>query len=128
MFEHATRIKLRHPTPIGLLMTEELWDLPLTNQRHLSINSMAIELNKALREQDDFSLISKATKERKELELRFSIVKHIFDTKTAEAKLKTKKAEAASQGALIDRLIIEKQNEDLKSKTIEELTKLKQDL
>ena len=49
MFEQAARMKLRFDTPRGALSAEDLWDLPLTSTRGLSLNDIAITLHHALK-------------------------------------------------------------------------------
>ena len=48
LFEIASRNKLRVPTTKGDLTVEQLWDLPLKSANGLSLDSIAIALNKQL--------------------------------------------------------------------------------
>ena len=56
LFEIASRNKLRVPTTKGDLTVEQLWDLPLKSANGLSLDSIAIALNKQLESKARFHI------------------------------------------------------------------------
>ena len=49
LFEVAARKKYRFDSQKGLLSVEELWDLPLQSTKSVSLDSIAIALNKEIK-------------------------------------------------------------------------------
>lgn len=118
MFEKATRMKLRFTTSRGVLSVEDMWELPLT-----SLDSIAIALNKKLKESQTESFIKTRTKDTTELELKFNIVKHIIDVKLQEQEERVAAAERKAKRQKILDLMAKKQDAELESKSYEELAK-----
>lgn len=118
MFEKASRIKLRYSTNRGVLSVEDLWDLSLEQ-----LDSIAINLNKRLKESQTESFIKTRTKDTTELELKFNIVKHIIDVKLQEQEERTVAAEKKAKRQKILDLMAKKQDAELESKSYEELAK-----
>lgn len=118
MFEQAVRQKLRFKLSNGFATTEDLWDLSLQ-----SLDTLAKSLNKQVKESEEESFISTKTKENKELELKFEVVKHIIKVKLDEAAEKKTRLEKAQRKAKIKEILEEKENESLKGKSTEELLK-----
>lgn len=118
MFEQAVRQKLRFKLSNGFVTTEDLWDLSLQ-----SLDTLAKSLNKQVKESEEESFIATKTKENKELELKFEIVKYIIKVKLQEAEDKKAKVERSARKAKIKEILEEKENESLKGKTTEELLK-----
>lgn len=65
IFQQASRSKLRFATQLGNLSTEDLWDLPLTSVKGVSLKSIATDLQKQITAQPmkelDFFELSEAT-------------------------------------------------------------------
>lgn len=118
MFEKATRMKLRFQTSRGVLSVEDLWDLSLE-----SLDSIAIGLNKKLKESQTESFIKTKTKDTTELELKFNIVKHIIDVKVAELEARKDAAEKRAKKQKLMELISKKQDAELEGKSVDELMK-----
>lgn len=123
-FERATKKKLRFDTQVGLVTTEDLWDLPLK-----TLDALAKALHKEVKAGEDVSFIeeTKPTALFTELKLKFDVVKRVIEVRLA-AKKKAEKAVAtkAKKQRLME-LIQEKQDEDLKGKSLEELQALLND-
>ena len=85
MFEQASRLKLRFETTRGVLSYEDLWDLPLTSARSVSLNDIAIGLHHQLKH-DTVSFVDDEERPDPRLQLSFDIVKHIIDVRKAEQK------------------------------------------
>jgi hypothetical protein len=124
IFEQAAKSKLRWESAKGSITVEDLWDLPLTSARGVSLDGLAIKLNKAVNESRQLSFVDVVNKGSAATKLKFDIVKYILDFKVAEGK---SKVEASTKKAQTDRilgLIANKQDEVLAGKSIEELQKL----
>lgn len=125
MFEKATRLKLRFSTPVGPVVAEDLWDLPLTSTRgRPNLDDVARDLHKQLKSGDDVSFVTKAQKSDEIVQLKFDIVKHIIDVRLVENEAAAKKKEIAEKKQQILGLIANKENAALAEKPIEELRKL----
>ena len=125
MFEKATRLKLRFSTPVGAVVAEDLWDLPLTSTRgRPNLDDVARDLHKQLKSGDDVSFVTKAQKSDELVQLKFDIVKHIIDVRLVENEAAAKKKEIAEKKQQILGLIANKENAALAEKPIEELRKL----
>lgn len=122
IFEHASRIKLRFQTVRGPLSVEDLWDLPLSAATNASLDSVAKEASKALKEAAEESFIKPAnTSSNVVLQLRMDIVKHVIEVRLRENENNTQAAAKAAQRQTILALIDQKQNEKLSGLTVEEL-------
>lgn len=123
MFDIATRNKLRVSTQVGHISVEDLWDLPLTSNRSLNLDDIAIELNKQVKATADQVSFVNPTKDatNESLLLAFDIVKHIISVKVAERDAAAVRKELHDKKQRILSLIDQKKNEKLAEKTVEEL-------
>lgn len=85
IFMRASRDKLRFRLPIGDLNVEQLWDLPLTAQfGHVSLDTVARNINHALQEAEEESFVDGARNpEKSRLSLQLDILKAIIAEKIA---------------------------------------------
>ena len=116
MFEQASRLKLRFQTTKGVVKVEDLWDLQLT-----VLNDAYKVLVKELRETETDSLLETPSKAPNHNQLRADIIKHVVETRRAEA---AKKKNAAANKAEKDKLLAileNKQNEELQNMSADEL-------
>ena len=123
MFENASRLKLRFETSKGNVTTEDLWDLPLIS-RAVSLDSIAKSLNKQLKENGEESFVVKQNKTNSVLNLKFDIVKYIIKIKLEEKDKKDVAIASKQKKEMLLGLIAEKENEELKSKDLDELKKM----
>lgn len=132
LFEKATRLKLTFPSSIGAISVEELWDLPITTKAKngADLANIARELNRRLKDSDndDLPFLSTSRKADDKVQLAFDIVKHIVETKKAEAAAAAEKAENAGKKQQILALIAVKEAEALGGQSLEELRKLAAEL
>ncbi|QGH74962.1 hypothetical protein MAL1_00216 [Bacteriophage DSS3_MAL1] len=85
IFETASRQKLRFATTKGNLTVEQLWDLPLTSTKGLSLNEIGMGIKHALRDTEIDSLVDTGTSpERAKMTLSLDIIKHIIAVKQDE--------------------------------------------
>lgn len=122
-FEIASRLKLRFETAVGMISVEDLWSLPLTSNSKVSLDSLAVALNKELKGSEESFVTS--TKKDEVLKLKFDIVKHVIDVRIEENRKKTEEVQRKAKLENIDNLITQKQNEKMANLTLEELEALK---
>ena len=128
MFEQASRLKLRFDTTLGKLTTEDLWDLPLSSRKGVSLDGIAIALSKKVKEEVETSFVKKRDKANARLELKFNLVKHIIDTRLAEMDKAEQSAVAKTKRDAIDEILVAKESDALKGMSVEELEKMKAEL
>lgn len=118
-FELATKEKYRFPFK-GMISAEDLWDLDV-NQ----LDSVFKALNKEKKSSEEESLLTTThTKADVVLTNKIDIVRYIYTAKQLEIQEKRAAADKHARDQLIMGLIKEKENESLKSLSIEELKKL----
>ncbi len=116
MYKEAAKQKLRFTTSKGSLTTEQLWDLSLTD-----LDTLVVTLENEHKESGKKSfLVTKSTKD-KTAKLRFDIALDVLTTKVEEAELATQKKERKENNKKILALIAEKQDDNLKKKSVREL-------
>jgi len=129
MFEKASRLKLRFYTPVGNLTVEDLWDLPLSaSQGRASLDDLAKQLNKAVKESGEESFVIQKSTEDEILLLKFEIVKHVIKVKLQEAKDNENAAIKRAQKDKIMAIIADKDDAELHGKSKEELVALMKNL
>jgi hypothetical protein len=122
MFEIATRKKFRFPFR-GVVSVEDLWDLTPEN---LDIVFKALNAQKKVANEE--SLLSTATDEDVELNIKIDIVKYIVSVKLAEFRERQEAKAKKEQKQKIMAILETKQNEALNGKSIEELQSMLKDL
>lgn len=118
MYKEASRLSLRFQTSKGPLTVEQLWTLSLTD-----LDTLASSLDTAL-DKSTKSFIGKKSKEDTMLKLRFDIVIDIINTLLAEQEAKSNAQKDKAYNEKIASLILEKQDEELKKLSVDELKKL----
>ena len=118
MFETASRRKYRFPFH-GSINTEDLWDLSVQN-----LDLVFKALNAQVKQSSEESLLQTKNRASQQLETQIAIVKHIVSVKLAEAETRRLASENAQKRQRIMEIISSKQDEELHSKSIEELSKM----
>ena len=118
LFEAAARGKYRFPYN-GSVSAEDLWDLSVEK---LDLVYQALEAQ--AEQQPKKSLLSSSSKTNLILAQKIEIVKHIVSTKLAEAEARKQAAADKEYRQKIFALIEEKNDEELRSLSVEELKKL----
>ena len=116
MFEKATRLKLRFSTTKGLLLVEDLWDLPLTSTSgRVNLDEIARDIHRQLKSGDDVSFVLAEKKSDPVIQLRFDIVKRIIDTKLAENEVRnTQRVNAEKKQKLLE-ILADRKDAELKN-------------
>ena len=127
-FEKAARLKLRFNTIKGDITVEDLWDLPLTSKNGFDLDTIAMELSKKVKESGEESFVLKKSDKNTVLELMFDIIQYIIKIRLEEAAARGLAAINKERKEHILALIADKQDDELKGKSIEDLTKLVNEL
>lgn len=122
IFEKASRLKLRVAFK-GHLRVEDLWDLPLEQ-----LDELYGELSEQLDGTKRKSLLGKKTEADELAALTVEIVTHILKTKQAEQDERKTKAAKAARRRELTALLADKQNEELRGKSVEEIQKMLEEL
>lgn len=123
MYKKASQCKLRFETSKGLLNVEQLWGL-----KSSQIKELILEAKSKLKKSEgfeDLSFLDLVSEEDEIEKLRFDILVDIYKTKQEAVNKQKEIQENKLYNAMIDEIIAEKQNESLKSLSIEELLKMK---
>jgi hypothetical protein len=123
MFEKASRLKVRFATSRGGVTVEDLWDIPLTDSSGFSLDNIAKQLNRELKETEEESFVIKNTK-NEVAELKFEIVKHVIGVRLAEAAAAEKKAETRKRNEKILGIIEKKQDAELENADVDTLKEM----
>lgn len=115
MFEVAVRNKFRFPFK-GVISVEDLWDLSVQQ-----LDGIFKTLKSQEKKAQEESLLDTRTPEDEILTAKIEIIKYIVNTKLEEAKQAERAKEAHDQKQKILGILAEKQDEDLRNKTPEEL-------
>ena len=109
IFLQATRQRLRFDkenTGVNTITTEDLWQLPLAK-----LDTIAIAINKKIKETSEESFVKAKSTSNTELELKLEILKFIINTKQEEQK----------KIAQLKDLLADKHQEKLKGLSAEEI-------
>lgn len=115
-FKQASKERLRFNTSKGQLTTEQLWDLSLTD-----LDTLAVSLQEEHEKSGKKSfLVTKSVKDKK-AKLAFDVVLEVLNTEANAATEATEAKEIKEHNNKILQLIVEKQDETLKGKTVKQL-------
>lgn len=128
MFIAASRNNFTYPSRKGgTLNTSDLWTLPLkgSSASHTSLNSVAVDLSKAIRNagEESFFTSTPVTRELRDNRLKLEIVKYVGEIKQMEI---AKAKESRDEKAQIQKILValeNKENENLNNMSIENLQK-----
>ena len=122
IFEQASRRKIRFAYK-GHLTVEDLWDLPL--EQLDEIYGYLAETRDGTKRK---SLLNKKTAADELTALSVEILTRIIETKKAEADDRKNQAAKAARRRELTALLADKQNEELRGKSVEEIQKMLEEL
>ena len=122
VFEVAVRSKFRFPFR-GSISTEDLWDLTVEE-----LDSIFKSLNSQLKQVTEESLLDTRTKQDEEILLKVEIVKYVVAVKLEEKATRLKAKEKREQRQKIMEIMSAKQDTELQGKSLEELSKMLDEL
>lgn len=111
----AARKKYRFPSAAGLLVFEQLWDLPLQAKNSLSLDAIAQTLDREIQAAGRTSFVDKGGNPAKvELENKLALVVFVIDTLQAEnAAARDRRAKQVEKQTLLEALHDKKKAEIL---------------
>ena len=118
IFEKATRGKFRFEHA-GLIGVEELWDLSLEG-----LDSIFKQLNSQLKQVNEESLLEVKSDEDEKIAVKVEIIRHIVAIKLAEQKAKEEESERAAKKQQLYKILQEKQIEEIKGNTVENIQQM----
>ena len=116
MFEQASRLRIRFATAKGNLTVEDLWSLSLVH-----LDSIAVHLSKLLEENPRTTFLSTQKSNNQTLKLSFDIAYYILSKRLEEDRLAKLTEQNKQKRKLLTDLLHEKEQDSLKSLTLEEL-------
>lgn len=127
IFELASRKKLRFSLLGFTVATEDLWDLPLTTTKAqgLSLDKLAISVHSQIEAAPQVSFVN-ASAPNPELEtnrLRLELLKAVIEAKKEANRVAQETAAKAERKRALLALLAEKETEEAKGKTREEILK-----
>ena len=122
MFKQATKLRLRFTTTKGILTTEQLWDLTLTDLS--AIIKVVKKQLKGSEGDDELSFLDSTKTTDVENQLRFDILKDIYLTKKADSEAIRTAADKKAQKAKLAELIAKKEDGALENKSLDDLKKM----
>lgn len=132
IFEQASRAQLRIPSNKGNLTVEDLWTLPITTKvtTKVSLTELITSVAESVdtKSFETLAFLTGTAEADPRVQLTFDILKHIIQTKQAEAINKSTAKARETEIAELDALIRNKQNEAKASLSVEELITLRQGL
>lgn len=122
IFEQASRIQLRFASAKGQLTVEHLWALPLTSNTSLSLDGLAVAVNRELKAQGEESFVeTKDNPYKRQLQLSLDILKHIIGVRQAENAAKLDERNRKAEIARIEEALTNKKDETLRGLSQTEL-------
>jgi hypothetical protein len=123
LFEQASRKKLRFDNPNGgQLAVEDLWDLPLTSANKASLDKIAVDLFKKLRDNEALSFVVEVAAGADNVtQMKFDIVRHVIETRKAENVAKLEAQAKADRKRELQQALAAARAGDLAKKTPEEI-------
>lgn len=123
LFELATRKRLMFTTSKGVIDISDLWTLPLTSAKGVSLNSVAIDLDRKMSEQGEKSFVkSEAVNPAyEELSLKLDVVKRIIEVREAEAAESARRLSMAKERDTLLEALALKKKESILSLSEEEI-------
>lgn len=124
-YERAIREKWRFQTAKGQLNLEDLWDLPLTSEKGVSLDSIAQAIYQELREaQGARSFVTNVASGTQLLQMKLDLVVSIIETKKTENELNLKAVKNREEKQRILEAIKAIDENTLKGKSREELEQM----
>lgn len=118
IFEYAAENKLRFPYK-GSISTEDLYDLGVEE-----LDMIFKTLNREVKKSNEESLLAKKSDADTKLNVKIEIIKKIVSKKLAEIEESKNAIMKKHKNEKIMELIAQKQDENLRSLSIDELTKM----
>lgn len=116
IYKYAAEHKLRFPFTKGLISTEDLFSLDVKQ-----LDAIYKNLKRQAKTDEEESLLSEEKTADTELAVKIEIVKDIFTDKQKAAEARKNAAEKRARNQKIAAIIAEKEDADLRNKSMDEL-------
>lgn len=126
IFKQATKRKLRFETTRGVVAAETLYDIPLSSNNDFNLDAIAQGVAVAVEAHSQRrSFVTEEAKSTAlmDLELQLEILKDVICDKLAERAAGQKRAERAEQRRRLLDALAEKEGEELRGKSKDEILK-----
>lgn len=135
LYKRALEEKWRFPSKRGPLSLEEVYSLPLEGNGGLNLDAVAIEVYKLIKglESEKVSFISddkesRGSKEVQKLELQLEILKDRIEDVRARNDRNVELQARAKQKAMLEKILITKEEESLKDLPADTIKKMLEEL
>lgn len=118
IFEIATRKAFRFTSTKGLLSVEDLWKLKRTE-----LNNIYKGLASSIKKDEEMGLMKEKTEKDEDASIMMEIIKYIYEVKDEEEKAKANEKVKAEQKQLYMSILKQKEEEELKNLSADELRK-----
>ena len=128
LFEKASKLKLRFNSIRGPINVEDLWDMPLANDREsFSLDDLAKGLNRQLKRAEEESFVKPPTNTASRWALALDIVKRVIEVKLKNIETADKKAATIVRKGKIMEILASKEDDSLREKSADELMEMLKD-
>ena len=117
LFVEASKKKYRYNSVVGVLVTEDLWGLPLTSKTKANLEDVAITLHNQMQTRE-VSFVSKAA-EDPTLRNKLEIVKYVIACRESDVAARKNAAERAAFLEVIEEAIKDKKNDSIRNMSLE---------
>jgi hypothetical protein len=121
IFEQASRLRLRFESAKGNLTVEDLWELPLSSEKSVSLDSVAKKIYQNLNGVQSISFVGESTEANTLDRLRMDIVLRIIDVKKAENAAARKATENRIEAQRIMEQMAKLQDKAMDNMSMEQL-------
>ena len=123
IYKFAAQNRVRFPSKRGELTVEDLFQLPLTSKTGFDLNTLAVGVNKQLKELGEESFVEDASTnpQKQLLTVQLDILKDVIKTRQDENKAALARRERQAEIARIRDLIVQKKDEKLAGASLEDL-------
>jgi hypothetical protein len=128
VFEKASKLKIRFSSVKGLISTEDLWNVPLKHSSGFSLNEIAKNLNKVLKESEEEDFVEEKSEADSNIALGLDIAKHIIKVKLEEKSNCELALSKKLKRQKILSILADKKDGALKESSIEDLEKMLEEL
>lgn len=129
LYKKAAFLKLRFQTSRGLLSTEQLADLRMSELARLCKEQLEVVKKSKGAGEEDLAFLESTVDEKENLEvLRFDILKDIYLEKKHQKDQAAEDTQKKLELSKLDEIIAKKQNAELENMSVEELLKKREEL
>ncbi len=128
IYKQGIIAKVRFNSQKGQVSMEDLYDLPLTSARGVSLDALAKDVNRELKNSEEESFVTTASKASSALQLKLDILKDVIAFKKEENESKKSAVVNKAKKERIKEILAKKQDDGLESMSEEDLKKMYESL